>query len=959
MKFAHIADIHIRNNQYHDNFRYTFNNLYVSLEKNKPDHIVLAGDLIHTKNQISPELVELLNEFLGRLSTIAPVHIILGNHDCNIRNRNNKSVIEVLNEIKKEYDFKIYNEFDIVDLDSYFQFVTIPCFYDKNQIKDFLSGIKPSPSKTTIGLYHGIINKALLEGSFQFGDETFLNIEDFSNLDFVFLGDIHRQQFLNKRIAYAGSLLQNNFAEEPDKGYLLWDIESRDRFSVNNISIESKQNFYTLSLNGYLIDSGYKIRPGSKIRVTTSDDIDDCKKREIEEEIYNKYRCTEVFWQLLDTGVQTYRLKATATQINFENIRGIEKQVELIGDYVLQKGFNDFDKDNLIRLHKEICACLNIDDFGGDFIWDLKSLSFNNLFNYGGNNHIDFSKLSGLIGVLGNNRQGKSSIFDSISFGIFGGVIRNISKLFEIINRQVAPSVATSEVVLGRGGDVYQVKRAIEKVKQVSKKKEKFVSKGELEIKKNGLTIVDDDKIKTEQLIKTLFGEKEDFLLTTVFTSEGDNNIISTKASKRIDRLFRYFSLDFFEQFLFYANKAKNEIDAEIKYLNKTLLDAESIHRYKELIIDKTLELEGLKKSKEELDEYLYKYSGASQEIINKYKDAHKKVCELQIELDGWDDDKIKECREDLLNIEKATKKVYNKENEIKQLEKIKEYKIPCGQELYRDCPLYKEFYWDRGDYKTIKSEHAILKERLNELIKKKHVVEKYDMFQNAKQALELLPDLSDINIGDIVDKRKESNKQLKNIEVISKEINNYTTAIETNQTSKDILEKKNATKSILDKYCSMVHRDGLPFELLIRLLGSVEATVNNYLMQVIDFRLKIEVDEETRDIIFFIHEPHKHNSPLREVELASGMEKTIMELILRVAMLQLSQIPKPNFIIIDEKFGALDNESFDTLVKLLHFLKRYFKQIFIVSHNNSFKDVVDEILIIEKDKNGYARINQ
>ena len=58
MKFAHIADTHIRNLKYHDEYRTVFDQLYTTLKDEGVDCIVHCGDIAHTKTQISPEFVE-------------------------------------------------------------------------------------------------------------------------------------------------------------------------------------------------------------------------------------------------------------------------------------------------------------------------------------------------------------------------------------------------------------------------------------------------------------------------------------------------------------------------------------------------------------------------------------------------------------------------------------------------------------------------------------------------------------------------------------------------------------------------------------------------------------------------------------------------------------------------------------------------------------------------------------
>ncbi len=86
MKFAHVADTHIRNLKYHKEYRAVFEQLYTTLREEKVDCIIHCGDIAHTKTQISPEFVQMCSDFLKNLADIAPTYIVLGNHDGNLRN---------------------------------------------------------------------------------------------------------------------------------------------------------------------------------------------------------------------------------------------------------------------------------------------------------------------------------------------------------------------------------------------------------------------------------------------------------------------------------------------------------------------------------------------------------------------------------------------------------------------------------------------------------------------------------------------------------------------------------------------------------------------------------------------------------------------------------------------------------------------------------------------------------
>ena len=53
--------------------------------------------------------------------------------------------------------------------------------------------------------------------------------------------------------------------------------------------------------------------------------------------------------------------------------------------------------------------------------------------------------------------------------------------------------------------------------------------------------------------------------------------------------------------------------------------------------------------------------------------------------------------------------------------------------------------------------------------------------------------------------------------------------------------------------------------------------------------------------------------------------------------------------LMIDEGFGSLDETNLESCGKLLQSLKKWFKNIIIISHIDAIKDIVDHTLDIEK----------
>ena len=69
--------------------------------------------------------------------------------------------------------------------------------------------------------------------------------------------------------------------------------------------------------------------------------------------------------------------------------------------------------------------------------------------------------------------------------------------------------------------------------------------------------------------------------------------------------------------------------------------------------------------------------------------------------------------------------------------------------------------------------------------------------------------------------------------------------------------------------------------------------------------------------------------------------------LAIRVALINMSSLPKSNIFIIDEGFGALDDTNLEACSRLLRSLKKHFNQILIISHVDAIKDAVDNFVEI------------
>ena len=85
----HCADIHIRLYKRHDEYREQIQKFFDSVKQHMEDNeltreevrVVIAGDIVHSKNQMTPELINIVTWFFKGCCDMADTIVILGNHD--------------------------------------------------------------------------------------------------------------------------------------------------------------------------------------------------------------------------------------------------------------------------------------------------------------------------------------------------------------------------------------------------------------------------------------------------------------------------------------------------------------------------------------------------------------------------------------------------------------------------------------------------------------------------------------------------------------------------------------------------------------------------------------------------------------------------------------------------------------------------------------------------------------
>lgn len=236
---------------------------------------------------------------------------------------------------------------------------------------------------------------------------------------------------------------------------------------------------------------------------------------------------------------------------------------------------------------------------------------------------------------------------------------------------------------------------------------------------------------------------------------------------------------------------------------------------------------------------------------------------------------------------------------------------------------------------------------------KLKAVMDNIDIFYKNKDIIEnnskLLKDINDVkNI-------------IKSIESDIKNINSrlFLTSTEKGKLEiqyKNTTDQLNKVKELEDSYeayklyTNIIGRDGIPYEIITKTLPEIEKEVNNILQQIVEFTITLQTDGKNimTNIVY--------DDKRWPLEMASGMEKFVTGLAIRVSLINISNLPRPNIICIDEGFGCADSDHLGQMGALFSYLKHQFDFIWVISHLDQMRDMVDEQIEIKKD-NGFSKV--
>lgn len=581
-------------------------------------------------------------------------------------------------------------------------------------------------------------------------------------------------------IAYPGSPIQQNYAEDLDHGYLIWDIKSKDVWDVNFKKLPNPRPFATIDWNGSQKDflkEASQYPKQTRFRIKTSLALSQVDISFFNQTLKNLFDATEVTFKS-EHKIESNIIKAGSIVIAKSDLSSLDVILTLIQTYCKENGITNTDWEILTAQTKNYLSTVTcLDDISRGSKWSLKNIKWDNTFAYGEGNEIDFTKLNGIVGIFGPNRIGKSSVIGTLIYNLFNTTDRGSIKNLHVCNIRKPHCYARS--IFDHNGSIYVAERQTTKSTNKRGVETAATSLNFFKMKEDGELedLCGDLRTDTEKIIRSLIGTHEDFSITSL-SSQGDiNSFISQGSTRRRAFLSRFLGLDVFDKMSDLANKDLNSLKSQLKnYPDKNWDELNKQHTSLLATIKEQSEEIELLNAQRQSDIFDLKTSLGSHKdfkivTIFDVQSQEKRIlslayacddcttklntlmCDIQLlkgkldivqQIEETDD--IADLKKKLAEICELEMKLSNlKHNHAKELTQLKSFQnslkildeVPCGDE-FPSCKFIKDAYQNKEKLasqdkktKTLLTQHSELNNKLT-LMHKDNIATRLDKLEKA-----------------------------------------------------------------------------------------------------------------------------------------------------------------------------------------------------------------------------------
>jgi len=276
------------------------------------------------------------------------------------------------------------------------------------------------------------------------------------------------------------------------------------------------------------------------------------------------------------------------------------------------------------------------------------------------NTSIEFPE--GIIGLVGNNGAGKSTIIEAIGWAIYGNKAARTKK--DMIKRQGAGmnEECWVKLVFEMGGNVYDVFRIITR------------SSTDARVKVNGTIVASSTQGATEYLEKML-GMDYDSFYTSIIARQQELNTLSNKSpGERKKSMLRMLKIDVLEEAIKKVREDRRNMEKTVDYMEKMMKDISLMEAEKKRNVEL---LKGYTEKLKEMEEHIKKM-----EVELKEKEEKREIERKRAE-------KFKKLEERRKLLEERRKNmIASMERKMKEIDELKQRK-----KEYENLKKYIEEY--------------------------------------------------------------------------------------------------------------------------------------------------------------------------------------------------------------------------------------------------------------------------